>query len=276
MARPKGSTKVASKIERAKKMITPVKKQWKYLRILVYGKPKKGKTTFGASGPKPVLIIDANDQGTLSVSSFPDVFVYPMEEWTDIDYIFWYLKKGDHPYKTVVIDTVTSLAALCMKFVLGDEASRDPTKDPLMAGKREWGKVGQLMGTEILKFRNLPMHVVFLAQERRGFSEDEDETPEVMPAVSPSVQAQLNPAVDIIGRLFVKEVVPKREKGEKKRKGVLEHRLLIGDHEVYTTGDRSDADLPPVIRLNGDKSTQMERLIETIRKNKAKKEKTRG
>jgi len=266
MAVQSGSTRVASKIAAAKRRIKPVSTDFEYLNMLVYGKPKKGKTTFGASGPKPVLIVDCNEVGTLSVRRFPKVEVFRLEEWKDIDLVFWFLHKGEHEFKTVVIDTVTSLAQLCMKFVLGDEVSRDPTKDPAMASKREWGKVAQLMGTEILKFRNLPMHTVFLAQERRGFTEDDEEAPEVMPAVSPSVQNQLTPAVDIIGRIFVKEVVTKGKGDEEpKGKGVMEHRMLIGDHEIYVTGDRSDAGLPKILRLNGDKTKQLEQLIQRIK-----------
>ena len=270
MARPRRTTSTpTSKIAIARKRIQPVSDQLKYLRILVYAKPKKGKTTFGASGPKPVLIVDCNEQGTLSVRNFPDVDMYPIETWTDIDMVYWFLHKGEHEYQTVVIDTLTSLANLCMKFVMGDEASRDPTIDPAMPSKREWGKVGNLMGTEILKFRNLPMNVVFLAQEKRGYTEDEEEIPEVMPAVSPSVLNQLTPAVDIIGRIYVKEVVVPG-KGEKARKTtVMERRMLIGDHEIYVTGDRSEANLPAVLRLPAaDKSHSLEKLIERIRNSK--------
>lgn len=262
------STGKTSKIAEAKKRTRPVAEQFQHLRMLVYGKPKKGKTTFGASGPKPIIIIDCNEQGTLSVRNFPEVDVYSVATWTDIDLVFWWLNSGDHDYQTVVIDTLTSLASLCMKFVLGDEASRDPTKDPTMPSKREWGKVGQLMGTEILKFRNLPMNIIFLAQEKRGYTEDEEEVPEVMPAVSPSVLQTLTPAVDIIGRLYVKEVVTKRkgENGKIRSTTVMERRMLIGDHEIYTTGDRSEAGLPPVLRLPAaDKRVALEKLVNRIK-----------
>jgi phage nucleotide-binding protein len=257
--------KPTNKIEAARKKIKPASEQFQHLRMLVYGKPKKGKTTFGASGPKPVLIVDCNELGTLSVRKFADVDVYPIETWTDIDLVYWFLHNGDHDYQTVVIDTLTSLASLCMKFVLGDEASRDPTRDPMVPDKRAWGKVGQMMGTEILKFRNLPMNIVFLAQERRGYTEDEEEVPEVMPAVSPSVLNQLTPAVDIIGRLYVKEVVSQGKGANGKKTTVMERRMLIGDHEIYTTGDRSEANLPAILRLPAaDKRVSLEKLIKRI------------
>ena len=257
-------TAKASKLERAEEKVLDVGDDFEFLKILVYGKPKRGKTTFGATGPKPI-IIDCNEKGTLSVRNFDDVKVFRVDTWTDIDLAYWYLHSGKHDRETVVIDTVTSLAQLCMKFVLGDEASRDPTKDPDMPSKREWGKVGELMKTVILNFRNLPMNVVFLAQERRGFSDDEDDAPEVFPEISPSVRSALTPAVDIIGRLFVKEVVEKGGEGDKETKTkVMERRLLIGAHEIYTTGDRSESGLPSVIRLP-KRSDNLARLIERIR-----------
>lgn len=233
---------------------------YQYLKLLAYGKNGTGKTRLGASGPAPI-IVDCNEKGTLSVRNIPDVKVFSLERWSDIDLIYWFLHKGDHDRKTVVIDTVSSLAALCMKFVLGDEASRDPTKDPNMPSKREWGKVAELMRTEILKFRNLDMHVVFLAQERRGFAEEDEEAPEIFPEVSPSVRGTLTASVDIIGRLFVKEVVV--EKGGKKgRKG--DYRMMLGPTERFVTKDRSEAGLGNVVVLT-DKTDALNRIIQKIK-----------
>jgi hypothetical protein len=151
-----------------------------------------------------------------------------------------------------------------MKFVLGDESSRDPTKDPNMPSKREWGKVGELMRTVILNFRNLPMNVVFLAQERRGFTDDDDEdAPEVFPEVSPSVRTTLTASVDIIGRVFIKEVVTK--KGGKKGKPVPSYRMLIGPSERYVTKDRSESGLPQVISLPNS-TDNLAKLIQRIKR----------
>lgn len=264
----KKSSARRNRIADAEKRIKSAKDDFEFLKILVYGKPKRGKTTFGASGPKPI-IIDCNERGTLSVRNVPDLKVFRLETWTDIDMIYWYLHNGNHDRETAVIDTMSSLASLCMKFVLGDEVSRDPTKDPAMPSKREYGKVNQLMNTEILKWRNLPMHVVFLAQERRGYTEDEDDAPEVFPELSPGVRNTLTPAVDIIGRIYVQEVaktVVREVKGKKKKVKItgIEHRLLIGQHEVYTTGDRSEVGLPGIIRL-GNKQDSLTRLIDRIK-----------
>lgn len=237
---------------------------FKHLKLLAYGQNGKGKTRLGASGPRNVLIVDCNEQGTLTVGSFKDVDVFPIEVWSDIDLAYWFLHTGNHKYQTVVIDTVTSLAALAMKFVLGDEASRDPTRDPMMPDKRSWGKVGELMKTQILQFRNLPMNIVFLAQEKRGYTEDEDEAPEVFPEVSPSIRTTLTASVDVIGRMYVREVVEKQKVNGKTRSvSRPEYMMQVGPSERYVTKDRSSV-LPSVIRLGPDQNN-LEKIITKIK-----------
>jgi phage nucleotide-binding protein len=239
--------------------------EFKDLKILVYGQNGKGKTRLGASGPRKVLLVDCNEKGSLSVRNFAGVDIFPIEVWTDIDLAYWYAHSTDD-YDTIVIDTVTSLAALAMKFVLGDESSRDPTRDPNMPERRHWGKVGELMKTQILQFRNLPMHVVFLAQERRGYSEDDDEAPEVFPEVSPSIRTTLTAAVDIIGRVYVREVTEKQQvNGKTKSVSVPEYRMQIGPSSRYITKDRSESGLPSVIRL-GPGENNLDQLVQRIKK----------
>lgn len=248
-----------SKIKIAERKIIDADEAFSFLKALIYGKNGTGKTRFGATAPKPI-VVDCNERGTLSIRKFKDVKVFHVETWTEIDTIFWYLQAADHDRKTVVIDTMTSLAQLCMKFVLGDESSRDPSHDPDMPTKREWGKVGELMRTVILNFRNLDMHVIFLAQERRGFSEDEDEAVEVFPEVSPSVRSTLTAAVDIIGRTYVKEVVKKEGK---KKVATADFRMLLGPHETYTTKDRSDSGLGRIVR-DPNASKMLKKIMEGV------------
>lgn len=157
-----------------------------------------------------------------------------------------------------------------MKFVLGDEASRDPTKDPMMPGKREWGKMSELMRTQLTQFYGLEdrMNVIMLAQERRGYvdedEEDESNEPQIFPSTSPAVRETLTAGVDIIGRMYVREVV-KKVKGGKETSGV-EHRMGIRPNDRYLAKDRSQAGLPPVLRVGSsfDEPLRMDYLTRLI------------
>lgn len=247
--KPNASTrqKKLERAEKAKDKIVSVADVEDHLKMVVYGRNGMGKTTFGASSNLKTLIIDFNEQGTLSVRSRKNVMVYRVQLWDEIDWVYWYLKAGKHDYKVVVLDTVSSMAIIGMKWVLGDEVSRDASRDPIMPDKRSWGKLGQLMQNQIYNFRNLPMHVVFTAHERNTTTEDEEGGTllETHPELSPAPRSTLMGAVHVVGRLFTRQVKPKGQSKE-----ITERRLLVGPHPRYASKIRKDINVqvPSVVR----------------------------
>lgn len=229
-------------IEEVRKRIIPVAEIDPYTRVLVYGPNKKGKTRFGASGPH-TLLIDVNERGTKSVASYKNVDVFQVDNWADITYAYWFLKASNHDYETVCIDTATQMQHVCMKHILKEAEDRDPHRDPHTPSLREWMKLAELMKPLILNIRNLPMHCVFLAQERSVDNEDGEN--ERVPDLSPGARGTLMGSVDVIGRVFQKEVraVNKATKKETKK---WQNFMLVGEHDRYPTGNRLG--LPRVIR----------------------------
>jgi hypothetical protein len=189
-----------------------------------------------------VILIDINEEGTDSVRKDFDPNTFRVYYWGEINDIYWYLQSGDHDYESVALDGLTGLQELCLKFVLGDEASRDASRDPDMPSRQIWGKVGQLMRTQITNFRNLPMHVLFTATDRKRFTggdEDEDDAGEIniAPALTPSIEGAAERAVGVIGYLHKRPVIVKA-KGKKPRR-VVKRRLIIDDPtDKYMTKDR--------------------------------------
>lgn len=232
-----GATRKAREaaIEVAAKKIKPVGSS-EFLKMVVYGKNKTGKTVFACTSEKKTLLIDCNERGSASVRKNKNVSVYEVMKWEDLDPIYWYLRSGNHDYEVVVIDTITMLATVCMKWVLKDDADRDFNRDPMTPDRRSWGKLGEALKETIIRFRNLPMHVIFTAQEKKTTLEDDDDGGtilEVHPELSPSPRSTLLSAVDIIGRIYTKEV----EQGEKKS---IQRRMLLGQHPKYVAGNRFD------------------------------------
>jgi phage nucleotide-binding protein len=222
-------------VERIKKRIVPVADAEPHLKVLVYARNGQGKTRFAATAPK-CLLIDIDEKGTRSVKNYKGVDVLPVRTWNDIVYAYWFLKAGNHDYESVVLDTITGMQNVCMKHVLKEAEDRDPGKDPKVASMREWGKLAQLMKEQLLNFRNLPLHVIFTAQERQVDIEDEERT-ERVPDLSPGTRATATACVDIIGRIYQKEVRKAGSKG--KEVAVWETRMLVGPHDEYTTKDRT-------------------------------------
>src|ERR1700761_5198618 len=90
----------------AKSMIRRPSEVKRLPRILVYGRQKKGKSTFGATAPD-VLVIDP-EQGTDWMTGM-DPQTWPVNRWEDLNDVYSYLRMGKHPYKWVVVDGLTRL-----------------------------------------------------------------------------------------------------------------------------------------------------------------------
>lgn len=234
------------------KRIVPVGKTSEWLSMVVYGRSGTGKTTFAGTAPKPLLILDVSDRGTISVKGQPETYVLSIEKWEDFEEAYWYLKSGKHSFKSVAIDTMTQLQDLAIRQIVGDE------KEDLIISRRAWGAVSALMKTWILNFRDLPLTKIFICQDRLITSDEESEAdpemivPEVGPALSPSVARTLNAAVDAIGQTFIRErlVTVKTKKGNEKSQLVVEYCMRIGPHARYLTKIRREkpgVELPQVI-----------------------------
>ena len=176
------------------------------IKALIYGPNGTGKNTVSATFPGPVLVLDVNERGTKSMVGIEGLKKREVDTFELFMMAYWYLKSGNHPFKTVVIDNVTTLQELVMKFVMKKESDFDSSKDIDMPTKRDWGGLSQIMKRWMIDFRNLPMNVVFIAQEKRTNDDDlaSDEVT-VFPQVSGSVKAILGAAVDVIGRTYVVE-----------------------------------------------------------------------
>lgn len=207
-----------------------------YVKLLVYGRNGAGKTRLCGSASK-CLIADVNEDGTRSVRG-TGTKKFPVDRWADIGDIYWYLKEGDHPYECVAIDTLTALNRLCLAMVLGEAEDRDPNREVGAPDRRAYGRAGELMRAQLLAFRNLPMHVIFTAQERVIKDEDTDEPVLHCPDLPAGSRGIAMGAVGIIGRIYSQEV-KLRNKATKQVTTEWRDRMLVGPHEEYETKDRT-------------------------------------
>lgn len=202
-------------------------------KVLVFGRNGTGKTRFAATAPK-VLIVDLNEEGDRSIKGRTNARVLPVRRWEDIANVYWYLKGGKHPFQSVALDTVTGLHELAMEFVLEEAEERDPTRERAMPTKKDWNRSGQLTKSIMSAFRNLPMIVIFTAQERVIRDEDTNEILEIVPSLPAGARGTATDIVGIVGRMR-----PKQVKEGKKRKWV--DYLITGKSEqMLANKDRTN------------------------------------
>jgi len=76
-------------------------------RIVIYGVPGIGKTTFAAAAPAPIFIPVEDGFGDLDVPTFPKP-----ETFADVLACIGSLAEGQHDYQTVVLDSLDKLEPL--------------------------------------------------------------------------------------------------------------------------------------------------------------------
>lgn len=214
-----------------------------YAKMLIYGRNKNGKTVFASKAPN-VLLIDIDEEGSRSAHG-SGAHVVQVKTFDEVAHVYWYLKAGNHEFESVAIDTITTLQECAIRKVLGEAEDRDPTREPSTPDRRTWGRANQLVKQLLLDFRNLPMHVIFLAQERVVDDEDSDEPALHTVSLPAGSRSTALGCVGLIGRIYLKEV-----RDRKAKKNVWEARILVGPHEQYDTGNRIG--LPRIIRADMD------------------------
>jgi hypothetical protein len=198
-----------------------------YVKVCVFGPNGSGKTRFGASSPKP-LILDMNEEGTRSAVG-TGARVLPLTEWGDVPHVYWYLQSGKHQYETVVIDTATGMHKMAMEFVLYEADERDPGRPSKQPRQQDYGRAGELTSSMLFAFRNLPMHIVILGQERVIREEDTGLVLEHTLNLPAGARAAVLDMVSITGHMEPRV-----------RRGQMIDRMRVGPHNEYPTKDRTN------------------------------------
>lgn len=215
----------------------------KFPRIFIYARNKKGKTTLSITGGVEKTLVLDPEHGTDEMKT-KDPNVWHIEKWEDLDDALNYARYGKHEYQWFVVDGLTKLSNMALKYVMKLQEDKSLDRIPGLVQQRDYGKAGELMKELIEKCHKLPMGVIFTAQERQdaAFDSEEDEEAEEVEAMyvadlPKGVRSYVYSVVDVIGRLYVV-----------KENGKAERRLWVGEALKYDTGYRSDYTLPDFIR----------------------------
>lgn len=81
-------------------------------RVVLYAPPGIGKTTFGAQSQKPIFVTTEDGVDNIKIDQFPK-----STTWENLLTNVGQVAKGDHDYKTIVLDTLNGATDLCNKHV---------------------------------------------------------------------------------------------------------------------------------------------------------------
>ena len=186
------------------------------LKMLVYGNSGTGKTRLLASANEddrtyPILILDF-EAGTQSIAGG----VHPVDVWTmsslkDLVEAQNYLSKGQHPFKSVGIDSLSEIHQQCIATAMNAGSNRSARPGEAEQPQQKDYLIALLQMRKIVRsFRDLPLHVFMTALLREEL--DQREGLVRKPALAGAFCDEVGGVVDVLGYYTSRSVGPKTQR----------------------------------------------------------------
>jgi len=189
------------------------REKFRYLNMLIHSPGGHGKTTFLATAcddprTSPILVADMEGGAALRFAKKdPSTYtIRHVRSINDLNQLYEYLAKGDHPYKSFAIDSLTEVQKLGLfEFVYGTKPDMSFSGNVInvkTAELQHWAKSKTQIEMLVRYFRDLPIHTFFttLTQTIR-----DELTGKVTTTIAlPGKQADEIPGIpDIVGYLGI-------------------------------------------------------------------------
>jgi hypothetical protein len=204
------------------------------LSALIHGGAKAGKSEIAASSPPPVLLLDAEGGSRFLRRRMTlwdptqyappvadgswDVCVVIVRDFETVNRCYTWLASGQHPFKSVVLDSVSEVQQRCIDGQVGTAQMK----------QADWGDILRMMSDIVRKMRDLTIHptnpleaVILVAMTR-------DMGGKQKPFVQGALATTLPYYLDVIGYLYTEAT----EAG-------IQRKLLVAPHPSYEAGDRT-------------------------------------
>lgn len=127
-----------------------------------------------------------------------------------------FLKTQKHEYETVVIDSITEISEIIKKEI--------EKKSGRSMEQRDWGTLSKKIREILTGFRDLNMHVLFIALEK--IEKDEDKVLKIAPSLNGKSADDIVSFMDVVGYLTIEQ-------------GTGERKILTATNSKMPTKDRT-------------------------------------
>lgn len=157
------------------------------IKALIYGASGSGKTYFSGTA-KNALYLSA-ENGLLSIKDKNPEY-WEIKSFKDLENAYKFLNEEEHKYETVVLDSITEISDILKRNIEKEHGRTMQIQD--------WGEFKEKIIDQFRKFRDLKMHVIFIALDDRIV--DEDKIHKIVPNLDgKAAPAALPQFMDIVG-----------------------------------------------------------------------------
>jgi len=218
-------------------------------RLVVYGEPKVGKTSFASGAPAPLLLQTEDGAAGLRIPKIPET---PCETWEELMECLRHVLREDHDRKTLIIDTLDKAELLAQKKVLEEQFEGDKKKymayyvGPVIAGEM----ISQVLFALDVIRKTKNMNIILIAHDGLlpGANALGDDFKKWAPSLSKYAWNRVRDWADQIGHAQSRFAV---DKGKAKELG-KDRWLHFRGSPGRDAGCRVGYELPDKIKLNWD------------------------
>lgn len=160
------------------------------IKAVIYGGSGTWKTTFWGSCPKPIFA--SAEGGLLSISHLNPDYV-EIKTLDDLRWLLSFLRNNKWDYETVVIDSITEISEI-IKVGIERKSGRGMQF-------QDYGTLSKTIREILRGFRDLDMHVVFIAQEK--YEKDGDKIEKIVPSLNGKSADEIAYFMDVVWYIYL-------------------------------------------------------------------------
>lgn len=230
------------------------------MNLLIYGDPGSGKTHLAGTAQDSPQMADVHvfniDGGLMTLAERGDIHATDVHSVDELEREMHRIAAGDAKYegvRTVVIDNVSELQTLALEGIttreLANRRKKDRTYTVDQVYLEDYGIAGKQLARVLRGFRDLPVHVIYIAHRKDKMRPNTNVLDESKPNLTDKLCTSVMGYMDFVFYLYVADEEVMDEEGNAHPEP---HRYLLtqpmGGFVAKTRGSKFAEALGPVVR----------------------------